>query len=147
MSYATHTDLEGRLGTAAYVQLTDDAGAGVADVDQASAALREAEGEVNSFLGRRYAVPVNAGGQEALAALLRSVTLDIAEYRLHARRLSVPDAVVRKREATVAWLRRVAAGEAVLPSVRELARNAAEGIGAEVIGPGRIMSREELEGL
>jgi len=82
-----------------------------------------------------------------LAALLRSVTLDIAEYRLHACRLLVPDAVMRKREAAVAWLRRVATGEVVLPAVRELARNAAEGIGAAVIGPERIMSREELEGL
>ncbi|NLX12498.1 MAG: DUF1320 domain-containing protein [Phycisphaerales bacterium] len=147
MSYATHADLEGRLGTAAYVQLTDDVGSGVADVDKASVALREAEGEVNSFLGRRYAVPVDAGGQEALAALLRAVTLDIAEYRLHARRLLVPDAVTRKREAALAWLRRVASGEAVLPAVRELPRNAAEGIGAGIIGPERIMSREELEGL
>ncbi len=147
MSYASHNDLETRLGTAAYVQLTDDAGTGVANVDRANAVLREAEGEVNSYLGRRYAVPVLVDGQEELAAVLRSVTLDIAEYRLHARRPSVPDVAVRKREAAIVWLQRVAAGDAVLPGDRELAHNAAEGIGCAIIGTERIMSREELKGL
>ncbi len=147
MSYASHNDLETRLGTTVYVQLTDDAGTGVADVGKANTVLREAEGEVNSFLGRRYAVPVLVDGQEGLAAVLRGVTLDIAEYRLHARRLSVPDAVVRKREAAVVWLQRVAGGEVVLPCDRELARNAAKGIGCAVVGTERVMSREELEGL
>ena len=34
MAYVTNSDIEERLGTAAYVQLTDDAGTGSADTDK-----------------------------------------------------------------------------------------------------------------
>ena len=147
MAYASLTDLEQRLGSAVYVQLTDDVGTGVPDADVANEALNGAEGEVNSFLGRRYAVPVEAAGEAQLAAVLKSVTLDLAEYRLHARRPTMPEDVRRKREAAVRWLQLVAAGQAVLPSSRELADNPALAFAGEVTGSPRVLSRKEMERL
>ena len=147
MSYATNADIEERLGHTAYVQLTDDTGSGSADEDKVSEARLAAEGEVNSYLGRRYAVPVDVTGGEELAGVLKSVTLDLVEYRLHARRPPVPDDVRGKRESAVQWLQRVASGQAVLPAANELATNPAGGITGEVTGAARVMSREELEDL
>ena len=147
MAYASLTDLEQRLGSAVYVQLTDDVGTGEPDADVANEALRGAEGEVNSFLGRRYAVPVETAGEEQLAAVLKSVTLDLAEYRLHARRPTMPEDVRRRREAAFRWLQLVAAGQAVLPSSRELADNPALAQAGEVTGPPRVLSRTEMERL
>ena len=147
MSYTTNADIEERLGSTAYVQLTDDTGSGSADEDKVTEARLAGEGEVNSYLGRRYGVPVDVTGNEELAGVLKSVTLDLAEYRLHARRPPVPEAIRRKRESAVQWLQRVASGAAVLPASSELATNPAGGITGEVTGATRIMSREKLENL
>ncbi len=147
MDYVTLTDVEARLGTTLYVQLTDDAGNGSADEDKVTEAAEGAEGEVNSYLGRRHRVPIDVGAHAELAAVLRSVTLDLTEYRLHARRPPVPDEARRKWEAAVAWLLRISRGEAVLPAGSEVAGNPAGGISGEAAGSPRVMSREELEDL
>ena len=68
MSYATNSDIESRLGNTLYVQLTDDVGSGSADEEKVSEARLAAEGEVNSYLGRRYAVPVDLTNHAELAA-------------------------------------------------------------------------------
>ena len=147
MSYVTNADIEERLGSTAYVQLTDDAGSGSADEDKVTEARLAVEGEVNSYVGRRYAVPVSVTGNQELAGVLKGVTLDLAEYRLHARRPPVPEEIRRKRDAAVQWLQRVASGAVVLPAVSELATNPASGITGEVTGASRVMSREALEDL
>jgi len=147
MSYVSNSDVEERLGSAAYVQLTDDSGTGSADEDKVTEARLGAEGEVNSYLGRRYAVPVDTTVHSELAAVLKSVTLDLAECRLHARRPPVPDDVRQKRHASVQWLQRVAAGEAVLPATTEVDGNSATGIEGSVTGTSRVLSREEMEDL
>ena len=112
-----------------------------------SEALGGAEGEVNSYLGRRVAVPVETGGEPQLSAVLKSITLDLAEYRLHGRRPPVPEDVRYKYASAVQWLQRVASGEAVLPAAAELDGHPALGISGEVTGSPRVMSREELENL
>ena len=147
MSYVSNSDIEERLGTSVYVQLTDDSGSGSADLDKVNESRLGAEGEVNSYLGRRYAVPVDTSGAEELAAVLKSITLDLIEYRLHSRRPPVAQEIRHKREAAVKWLGQVASGEVVLPASSELAGNTAGGITGEVTGSERIMSREELEDL
>ncbi|UCD28524.1 MAG: DUF1320 domain-containing protein, partial [Planctomycetota bacterium] len=147
MSYAGNTDVEERLGSTLYVQLTDDAGTGSADEDKVAEALLGAEGEVNSYLGRRYAVPIDVSTYSGVAAVLKSVTLDLVEYRLHTRRPPVPDDVRRKKEAAVKWLERVASGRATLPAANEIQGNQVDGIIGEVVGSDRVMSREELEDL
>lgn len=147
MSYTTNADIEARLGSRAYIQLTDDAATGTADEAKVTRARLAAEGEVDSYLGRRHAVPVDVSGNERLAGILRSVTLDLVEYRLHARRPPVPEDVRRKRETAVHWLKRVADGDVVLPVEQELPGNPTTGPAATVIGAPRIMSRDELERL
>lgn len=147
MSYATLSDLEDRLGSAVYLQLTDDAGSGAPDEVVAGEALGGAEGEANSFLARRYAVPVEAADEPEVAALLKSMALDLAEYRLHARRGHVPEDVRVKCEAALRWLQLVAAGQAVLPARRELRGNPALAFAGEVAGAPRVLSRREMENL
>jgi len=147
MSYASNADLEERLGSAAYVQLTDDTGTGSADLDKVAEALNGAEGEVNSYLGRRVKVPVDTAGETQLAAVLKSITLDVAVYRLHTRRPPVPADVRYRYESAVQWLQRIASGQAVLPAATECDGNPALGIVGEVIGAPRVMSPEELEDL
>lgn len=147
MSYVTNADVEERLGSAAYVQLTDDEGRGWADEDVVAEARLAAEGEVNSYLGRRYAVPIDVTGNDELAGLLKSVTLDLVEYRLHARRPPAPNDAQGKHQAAIAWLWKVATGQVVLPTGEELSGNRAGGVVGEVHGARRMMSQGTLEGL
>ncbi len=147
MGYISNADIEERLGTASYVQLTDDTGTGEADADKVDEARLGAEGEVDSYLARRYAVPIDVTSHPELAGLLRSIALDLAEFRLHCRRPPVSEDVLRKRDATISWLSQVARGAIVLPSASALPANEAEGFRAAVAGRRRVLTDDEMQTL
>jgi len=144
MGYITNSDIEERLGTAAYVQLADDDGNGVADVGVVDEARLGAEGEVNSYLGRRYSVPISLTTHPDLADVLASFTLDLAEYRLRLRRPPVPDDARRRRDQAIEWLTRAAEGRIELPSAVGVAGSSARGTIAAVTGEKRVLTRDEL---
>ncbi len=146
MSYISNSDVELRLGTARYIQLTDDAGTGSANTDVVDEARQGAEGEVNSYLSARYSVPIDLVAHPGVAPVLKSFTLDLVEYRLHARRREVPTDVIGKRDAALSWLQRVGRGETSLPSVAPISPNAAAGLRAATTGEDRMLSRDELSG-
>ena len=144
MSYITNTDIENRLGTATYLQLADDDGDGSADVVVVDEARLGAEGEINSYLARRYRVPIDLTVHAELRDVLTSVTLDLVEFRLRSRRPPVPEHVIRMRDGTLDWLRRVADGGADLPSTSQVSANPSRGTVASSTGEDRLLSREEL---
>ena len=144
MSYITNSDIEERLGSDTYVQLTDDDGDAVADVGVVDEARLGSEGEVNSYLARRFQVPIDLTAHPELADVLATVTLDLVEYRLRMRRPPAPDSSVRKRDQTIEWLRRVADGEIELPSTASVSPNTTRGIVAGTSGSERTLSRDEM---
>lgn len=144
MAYITNADIEERVGSVAYVQLADDDGNGVADVGVVDEARLGAEGEVNSYLGRRYAVPINLTTHPDLADVLASNTMDLAEYRLRLRRPPVPEDARRRRDQAIEWLTRVAEGRIELPSAVGVATSTARGTIAATIGEKRVLTRDEL---
>ena len=143
MGYATLQDLADRLGPAAYLQLTDDEATGEPNEARAQESLDAAEAEVNSRLASRFAVPLDVATEPQAAAMLRAVALDLAEYRLHARRPPVPEAVEAKALQTRQWLRDVAEGRAQLPLSREAPANESGGTVAEVHGTERVFRRDD----
>lgn len=144
MAYITDADIEERLGSATFVQLADDDGDGNADAGVVAEARLGAEGEVDSYLARRFAVPIDLNVHPELANLLKSVTLDLAAYRLRLRRPPVGDAAVRRYQDSVNWLRGVAEGSVELPSAAGVAPSNARGPTAKALGNERILSRDEL---
>ncbi|MCK6455724.1 MAG: DUF1320 domain-containing protein [Phycisphaerae bacterium] len=145
MGYVTNADIEERLGTTAYVQLTDDAGSGSADLDKVNEARLGAEGEVDSYLSARYAVPVDLTDRPELAAVLKTFVLDLIEYRLHGRRPPVPSDVARRHAEAITWLRRVSFGSVHLPAAPAPASHRGRGAPAEVFGPTRRFTRDSLD--
>jgi len=145
-SYITNADIEQRLGTAKAIELTDDEGTGVPNEDRLAEARLGAEGEIDSYLARRCAVPIDLTAWPELAGLLVSVALDLAEYRLYLRKPPIPEDTVRRRTEAVAWLGRAAAGEVVLPSATTLTANPATLEPGGATSP-RVFSREQLEDL
>jgi phage gp36-like protein len=147
VSYVTASDVQQRLGDALYVQLTDDEGAGAAHEGRVNEAIDGADGEANSYIGRRYVVPVDVSGQGLMADVLKSFVLDLVEHRLHARRPPVSQDVVLKRAEALVWLKRVADGEVVLPSATPLPRSDDAEMPQRSSGQPRVLTREELERL
>jgi len=147
MAYVTTNDVQERLGDQLYVELTDDTGNGSADLDKVNEAIEGAEGEVNSYLGRRYAVPVSLSGQSMISQVLKSFVLDLVEHRLHSRRPPVPEDVRRKRGEALVWLKRVADGEIVLPTATTVPLSGAATIPGDAVGSPRELTRDELSSL
>jgi len=146
MAYITNADIEERVGSDAYVQLTDDDGDGQADTGVVDEARLGAEGEVNSYLARRYQVPIDLTVHADLADVLASFVLDLAEYRLRVRRPPVPKDVQDKWAQAIEWLSRVADGSVELPSATPVAANTTRGTLGVTTGEERLLSREELSG-
>ncbi len=144
MSYVTNADIELRLGTTIYLQLTDDDGDGVADAARVNEAREGAEGEANGYLAQRTAVPVDLARYPELAAVLKSIVLDLIAYRLYARRPPVPEDVSWQRLNAVRWLERVAGGDVRLPAAAEPPANPAAGPSAAAIGSPRVLTRDAL---
>jgi len=147
MGYVSNADIELRLGTAVAVQLTDDAGAGVINAALLDEARSGAEGEVNSYLARRFQTPIDVGAHAEVAGLLVSVTLDLVEYRLHARRPPIPPSVIQRHRSALDWLGRVASGAVSLPSAIPIASSKSSGLVSGSTGEPVAFSRDDLEGL
>ncbi|MFQ5463589.1 MAG: phage protein Gp36 family protein [Phycisphaerae bacterium] len=144
MAYISNSDIAERLGATTYVQLADDDGDGVADVGVVDEARLGAEGELDSYLARRYQLPLELTGHPELANLLASVALDLATYRLRLRRPPVSEDDRAHFERTVSWLEAVAAGRVHLPSVAALTSTNVQGIAADSFGESRLLSHDEF---
>lgn len=144
MSYITNSDIETRVGHAAYVQLADDDGDGSADPAVVDELRLAAESEVNSYLARRFRVPIDLATHTDLADLLKSITLDLAEYRLRCRRPPVPKDAGDKFAHAIQWLRGVADARIELPSALQVASGTARGTLGLATGENRLLTRDEL---
>lgn len=146
MAYITNADIEERLGSDTYVQLTDDDGDSQADVGVVDGARLAAEGEVNSYLARRHQVPIDLTAHPDLADVLASITLDLVECRLRARRPPVAKDALELRTHAIEWLTGVADGRIGLPSATAVASNTTRGTLGVTTGEERLLSREEMSG-
>ena len=147
MSYATNAEIERRLGHAVYVQLADDAGTGTADEELVTELRQAAEAEIDAFLSRRFAGPVVTTGEPLVESLLRSLTIDLAVWRLHARRGSIPEAAQARYDGSRRWLEGAACGRVGLPSSGEMPGNTAEGFSGRAVGRARAWSADEIADL
>ncbi len=141
MAYIDNEDLIDRVGSTAAIQLADDDGNGIADSDVLDEIRLAAEGEVNAFLARRYAVPVT---NEDVLDLLASLSLDLAEERLRGRRPPIPPDHVKRIALSRKLLQQISEGVLSLPSATEVAASSSNGIVADSSGETRLLTRDEL---
>ena len=144
MGYISNSDIETRLGSAVYVQLTEDERTGSANEAVVDESRSGAEGEVDAYLARRYAVPIDLSRHPELSGILKSITLDLAEYRLRLRRPPVSDEAAARRNQAVAWLEKIAAAEIDLPAASEPAASSVSALKGRATGSERVLDRQEL---
>jgi phage gp36-like protein len=115
MPYMTTTDLETRVGTQTAAELTTESGS-TPDATIMGETVDAALGEVDSYLSRRYAVPIDTVAFPQVANVLLSMSLDIAVYRLHTRRQPAPEGIEQSRNNAIEWLKMVSDGTILLPA-------------------------------
>ena len=89
-------------------------------------------------------MPIDTAAHSDLSDMLKSVTLDVAEYRLRLRRPPVDDDAEKKYDQTIAWLTLIATDVISLPAAAPVAANTALGTVATTSGSKRILNHDEL---
>jgi phage gp36-like protein len=112
-------------------QLTAEEGE-VPDPQVVAEAVARADAEIDSYLALRYPVPlVPTPGR------VKALSVDLALYHLYSRRGLAPEVRRRRYADAVAFLRQVAAGQAVLDGAGGEAPE-------EITGAVRLFSRDGL---
>ena len=112
MMYATAQDMIFAFGEHEVIACTDRDGLGDIDAAVLDAALLYACSEADSYLARRYALPL-----PGVPAVLTAVVCDITRYRLTGGQVSETDPIKDRYKLAIAWLRDLAAGEISLPEL------------------------------
>ena len=106
MAYCTQADLEDRYRAENLLALADYDGDGVADSDVVAKAIADASYEMDSYLGKLYAVPITPAPE-----CLRRCATTIAWYYLRLGRESVTEDARNAYEDCVRLLKEIAAGK------------------------------------
>lgn len=106
MAYSTQDDLQQAVGGAArLVQLTDWDNDRVADTGVITAAISEADAEIDSYVNKQYAVPL-----ASVPPAIKRLSARRAKYRLLSPRGMVDSFVKDEYEADTKWLEGVRDG-------------------------------------
>jgi phage gp36-like protein len=108
MAYCTQDDLLKMISRIELAQLTCEAG-DEPDTQVVAWAAAQAGGEIDSYLGERYQLPLSE-----VPPQVQALAVDMALYHLFTRRGVVPQARRQKYAAALDFLKEVAAGRAVL---------------------------------
>ncbi len=108
MAYSVLEDLLKMIPEEELAQITTESGD---DPDPAivAEAISQADAEIDSYLGRRYQVPLSP-----VPPRVKALSVDLAIYHLYSRRSVAPPVRRQNYEAAVAFLKQVAAGQAVV---------------------------------
>ncbi len=135
MPYCTQADLLKMIPEKELAELTAESG-DTPDDEVVAEAIAKADGEIDSYAGVRYQVPLLP-----VTSQVKALSVDLAIYHLYSRRSVVP-AVRRQRfEAALAFLRAVAEGQAVLEGQGGEPPGTSREVG-EVTSASRVFSRD-----
>lgn len=141
MPYITRDDIINSIGESDFVLLADRDNDGVADTAVVDRAIAAAESEVSSYVGQRYALPL-----EETPPILIDVTVAMAVYRL----ADTPDIMTEHRrqkyEDARGWLTKLAQGTVRLDVPLAETPSTVHG-GVFKRGPAKIFTREGLKGV
>lgn len=150
MPYASQADIVELYGANALV-VADRNGDGVPDADAVARALDLSSGEMDTYIGRRYSLPLPALTISS-AAHLTQLCVDIAIYRLAlSQDVATTEHRVRYEDA-LSVLTKIADGRAALtlapPAPGEEGAPEISGPSPIVVGgPERLFSRERMRDL
>jgi phage gp36-like protein len=105
MAYSTQANMINRFSEQELIDLTDEADKGVIDQAVLTAAIADADAEIDGYLSSVYVTPI--AGTVPIDVV--RISCDIARYRLYNDK--APEEIRQRYEDARAWLRDVAAGK------------------------------------
>ncbi|MDP3181581.1 MAG: DUF1320 domain-containing protein [Desulfobaccales bacterium] len=108
MAYCTQDDILKMISPEELAELTAEFG-DTPDPQVVGEAISRGEAEIDAYLGTVYAVPLSP-----VPPLIKALAVDLAIFHLYLRRSIAPPVRRQKYEAAVAFLKEVAAGQAVV---------------------------------
>jgi len=130
MSYASQSDMVERFGEAEVAQRTNRVDGLTIDQVVLDRALADADAEINSYLARRYTVPL-----PTTPPVINRLACDITRYRLFDD--GVPDTVRQRYEDAVSLLKKFSAGDVQLVGQTE-APTAADALAYHSFSPRQV---------
>jgi phage gp36-like protein len=136
MAYCTQSDLITMIPLKELAELTADSG-DTPDSQVVDEAIHRADAEIDAYLGMRHTLPLTP-----LPDQVKGLSIDMALYHLYSRRSVAPTVRRQKYEAAVAFLKLVAAGEAVVEDTGDTTSSGDQIlVGSELSSATRIFSR------
>jgi phage gp36-like protein len=136
MPYCTQSDLITMIPLKELAELTADSG-DTPDSQVVDEAISRADAEIDAYLGMRHTLPLTP-----LPDQVKGLSIDMALYHLYSRRSVAPTVRRQKYEAAVAFLKLVAAGEAVLDDSGNAASSGDQVlVGSEFSSATRVFTR------
>ncbi|MDN3515363.1 MAG: DUF1320 domain-containing protein [Candidatus Brocadia sp.] len=106
MSYSTLTDIKKLIPETTVIQLTDDENTGSADQSRVDEAIAQADAEIDSYCGGRYAVPFTT-----VPDIVKKISVDIAIYNLYSRKVEeIPETRAERYKNAIRQLGDIAKG-------------------------------------
>jgi phage gp36-like protein len=113
--YSTLDDIKERIPEVTIRQLTDDDKAGSIDQTKVDAAVAKADKEIDSWCGKRYAVPF-----AVVPDIVCELSADLAVYNLYSRKVEkVPEVREAARKHAIEHLKAIAKGTASIGEAAE----------------------------
>lgn len=136
MAYCTEGDISKRLPETILIELTDDDGVDVVNLDVVDAAIADADEEVDAFLSMHYTLPF-----DTTPALVKRMSADLAVCNLYARRdhIELPKQWADRCGATRRMLEKMASGKLRL-DVPDPASSSDDGVETTTVKSDRVFS-------
>ncbi len=155
MSYATLVEFKARVGTRTsppglYEQMTDRVSATTASDTIGQMLIEDAEAEVNGYLARRYAVPMDVSSDATLAAWLKRCTCILATYNgwaEHPKMSANRENVKALHDEVIAQLTAIANGKMDPPAQGTPTSASGGSSSGEAIGNTRVFTEDAMTGL
>lgn len=144
MTYCTQQDLVDRYGQTKLVQLTDKTNRPQTMIDTTvvDRAITDASSLINSFLGKKYQLPLTVAAPDVLV----TYACQIAWFLLHGDAAGKDHPARMAHDDAKRWLERVANGLVIIEGAGEIVAPAGGGQ-IKTKGPERIFTRDRLGGL
>jgi phage gp36-like protein len=145
MAYASETDIIDLHGADLLDLLADKTGDGVRDAAAIARALDDATSLIDGYLSQRYTLPL-----PQVPALLKTMCIDIALYRLASNPALLSEDARRRYDDALKFLRDIGAGKASLGLPVDSDGAGSEASGAQIVlieSSPRLFSRDALRRL
>lgn len=138
-NYIVKADILKQITDADLIELTDDNNTGLVDDAIVDGAIINAEGEVDGYLAKRYATPVNP-----IPDIVKAFTVDVAIHRIYGRRQGAPEDIEKRYSNAIRFFRDVSKGVVTLGVKVPEPENS--GSQVDIQSDDRIFDRESMNG-